>query len=64
MEKIIVTIGPNGEIDIEGKEFKGKTCDAAIDPLAEELGITVNKKRKAEYYQRTSNVKRKRIGGR
>ena len=51
MPEIIVTISPKGEIQIEGQNFKGISCEQATRKIEEALGKVVNKKHKPEYYE-------------
>jgi len=52
-EKIIITIHPNGTVEIEGQHYQGPACDKDLRELAEALGTIEKVEHKAEFYQTT-----------
>lgn len=51
MAEIIIDIGPDGEVKIEGKGFQGKTCDAALGHFEQALGAVTGRTNKPEYFR-------------
>ena len=47
MPEIVFTIG-GGKTEIEGKDFTGGACDAAIKEFLDQLGVQTSEKRKIE----------------
>ncbi len=52
MEQIIIDIGHDGEVSMEGKGFKGKSCDAAMGHFEKALGVVTERINKPEYHGR------------
>jgi len=48
---ITVIVNPAGEVQIDAIGFKGADCEKATAFLEQALGITLTRKRKADYYQ-------------
>ena len=48
---ITVIVSPAGEVQIDAIGFKGADCEKATAFLEKALGITLTRKRKADYYQ-------------
>jgi Protein of unknown function (DUF2997) len=59
---IEITISPQGEIVIEGVNFKGADCERATLFLEEALGVVGNRMRKPDYYQRSRAQAQQRLG--
>jgi len=55
-ERVEITISPSGEIKVEAKGFKGKSCLAATKELLEKLGGKQEFKKKPEWYQEEKKV--------
>ena len=51
MKMITVIVNPVGEVQIDAIGFKGADCEKATAFLEKALGITLTRKRKADYYQ-------------
>lgn len=51
MSEIIINFLPDGQVEMEGKGFQGKTCDEAMGVFEKALGVVKNRKNKPEYYQ-------------
>lgn len=51
-KEIIVTVGKDGEVDLEASGFKGGTCEKALEPIIQAVGQAVSVKKKPEFYQR------------
>jgi hypothetical protein len=51
MAEIIVDIGSDGEVQIEGKGFKGRTCDTAMGAFEKALGVVRIRQNKPEYFR-------------
>jgi len=49
--KIVATIGKDGKVVLEGKNFAGKACDKAMADFEEALGKVEDRKEKPEYNQ-------------
>jgi hypothetical protein len=61
MKQIIVTVTPEGEVQIEAVGFKGNACESATKAIEQALGVKKGFKKKPEYY--ASNTTTQRIGG-
>lgn len=51
MRQITITIGPDGNIEIEKSGFKGKTCEKVGIEIEKALGLVKVTKHKPEYFQ-------------
>jgi hypothetical protein len=51
MQKIIIEFDVAGEVQMEGKGFKGKSCDEAMGQFEKALGVVSNRKNRPEYFQ-------------
>lgn len=51
MQKIIIEFDAAGEVQMEGKGFKGKSCDEAMGQFEKALGVVAHRKDKSEYFQ-------------
>lgn len=62
-EEFEITIGPNGEIQIEVKGAKGKSCVELTAFLEQALGEVKSRDLKPEYYQQedkpATNIRKK-----
>jgi hypothetical protein len=56
-EKITVTIGTNGEVEISADGFKGKRCHAETKFLEDALGLNTSKRRNKPEYFASETVK-------
>ncbi|WP_079912061.1 DUF2997 domain-containing protein [Paenibacillus sp. 32352] len=54
MKSIEIIVKKDGTLSIEAIGFQGKSCEAATQALEKALGMTEQRKKKPEYYQRTS----------
>ena len=52
MKEIIVDIGLDGEVKVETKGYKGKSCTDASKFIEEALGTVTSNKFTPEYYQK------------
>lgn len=52
MKEIVVTVTPDGGVEIEAAGFRGKGCLEATEWLEKLLGETKERKFKPEYHQR------------
>lgn len=52
MKEVVVTVTPDGRIEMEAVGFKGKSCVDATEWLEKLLGETKERKFRPEYYQR------------
>ena len=59
---IEVTVSPRGDIMIEAMAFKGADCEQATAYLEEALGVTGQRTKKPEYYQRSRQQHQQRLG--
>jgi hypothetical protein len=59
---IEVTITTGGEIRIEAVAFRGADCEQATRFLEEALGPVVHRTKKPEYYQRSRQAAKQRLG--
>ena len=59
---IEVTVSPRGDITIEAMAFKGGDCEQATAYLEEALGVTGQRTKKPEYYQRSRQQHQQRLG--
>ncbi len=51
MQEIVIDVDVNGEVEMEGKGFQGKSCDEAMGHFEKALGVVSNRKDKPEYFQ-------------
>ncbi len=52
MKEIIVTVKPDGTVEITAEGYKGKGCEAASKFIEQALGVDAKgRKFKPEYYQ-------------
>jgi len=51
MEKVSVTIKPDGTVVLEGHGFEGKSCVEALEEIARMLGTVTAITHKAEYHR-------------
>ncbi len=51
MSEIIIDIGSDGEVKLEGKGLQGKTCNAAMGHFEKALGAVTGRKNKPEYFR-------------
>jgi hypothetical protein len=51
MQEIIIEFDAAGEVKLEGKGFKGKSCDEAMGQFEKALGVVSSRKNKPEYFQ-------------
>jgi len=58
MKEIIIEISDDGEISIETKGFKGKTCIEEAKFLRDVLGTELSRKLTPAYYEQEHNQKR------
>lgn len=59
MAEVIVTISPEGEVNVEAKCIKGASCQDATRAIEKALGVTTEDKATREMYERGSNVQHK-----
>ena len=59
---IEVVIGPAGELKIEAVGYAGADCEKATQYLEEALGVTGQRTKKPEYYQRSRQQHQQRLG--
>jgi hypothetical protein len=52
MPQIIIEIGIDGAVRIEGQGFVGKACDGAMQAIENAVGLITDRKTKPEYFQR------------
>ena len=50
-QELEISIGPNGEIQIEVKGVKGSGCTEITKDIEEALGVVVSRENTSEYYQ-------------
>ncbi len=58
MKEIIIEISDDGEISIETKGFKGKTCIEEAKFLRDVLGTELSRKLTPAYYEQEINHKK------
>ena len=59
---IEVSVSPTGAITIEAEGYTGSSCEEATRFLEEALGLPGKRKRKAEFYRRsTKNTNQQRL---
>jgi hypothetical protein len=51
MSEIIIDFLSDGQVNLEGKGFQGKSCDEAMDVFEQALGVVTNRKNKPEYFR-------------
>ncbi len=51
MKHITIEVSPEGNVKIEGHEFKGAECERATKAFEEALGAVADKKKKPEFHQ-------------
>lgn len=51
MRQITITVGSDGNIEIEKSGFKGKACEKVGIEIEKALGLVKITKKKPEYYQ-------------
>lgn len=57
MSRVIeVTVSPKGETSIQTKGYSGADCLQASKFLEQALGVTINNKHTAEYYQTSTST--------
>jgi len=59
---IEVVIGTGGELKIEAMNFQGADCEKATKFLEEALGMSVNRHKKPEYFNRRESRRTQRVG--
>lgn len=52
MKEIIVTIKPDGSIQVEAVGYKGESCKDATKAIEKALGIVSKETLKPEYYEK------------
>ena len=58
-EEIIVVIGTDGGVTIEGEGFSGPACDTVLRALAEALGEVEEVVKKPEYHEAARQAHRR-----
>jgi hypothetical protein len=58
MKEIIIEISDEGEVSVETRGFKGKTCIAEAQFLKDVLGTELSRKLTPAYYEQEHNVKK------
>ncbi len=56
MKEIILVIGNDGSLTLEGEHYSGPTCDKELRELAESLGVIESVEKKPEYFQTAQNT--------
>ena len=56
-EEIIIEIGPNGDVTVEGKGIKGPDCIKLTAAIEEALGDVTKTVKKPEYHQLSKVMK-------
>ncbi len=51
MQEIIIDFDSSGEVKLEGKGYRGKSCDEAMGHFEKALGLVAHRKNKPEYFQ-------------
>jgi hypothetical protein len=51
MTEIIIDFLPDGEVQMEGQGFHGKSCDEAMSAFEKALGMVTDRKNKPEYFR-------------
>jgi hypothetical protein len=51
MTEIIIDFLPDGEVQMEGQGFQGKSCDEAMSAFEKALGMVKDRKNKTEYFR-------------
>lgn len=51
-EEIVLEFGEDGQVNLEGKGFKGQTCYQEMQFLKDALGVEISFTKKQEFYQR------------
>jgi hypothetical protein len=49
MSEIIISFGPDGSVELEGKGFQGKSCDEAMGAFEKALGVVTDRRNKPDY---------------
>lgn len=53
-QEIVLIIGPDGSMSVEGEGFSGPACDKVLRELAESLGKIEDVKKKHEYFAKAA----------
>lgn len=53
--KIVATIGKDGKVVLEGKNFAGKACDKDLGFFKDALGKEISRENKTDYYKNEEN---------
>ena len=61
-KEIIITVKPEGEIEIEAVGFKGNACEKATKAIEDAIGQVKGRKRKPEYHFASGVTQQQRIG--
>lgn len=64
MRQLIVTVTPEGDVQIEATGFKGNACEKATAELEKAFGLLKSKTKKPEYYVADTAAQQKMRGGR
>ncbi|RRJ54809.1 DUF2997 domain-containing protein [Paenibacillus oralis] len=63
-KSIVITCKTDGTFSIEAFGFDGNTCEKATAPYEEALGgETIDKKRKAEYFNVDTSIQSTKVNG-
>lgn len=49
--EIVLDFLPDGQVEMEGKGFQGKTCDEAMSVFEKALGVVTDRRNKPEYFR-------------
>ena len=53
-----IVIGPDGEVVVTTRGFKGATCEAEVKPLEKALGKPAKRARTREYHERAQSTQK------
>jgi hypothetical protein len=59
---IEVIVASSGELKIEAMNFTGADCEKATKFLEEALGVSTNRQKKPEYFNRRNSQRTQRVG--
>lgn len=62
MPEIEIIISPDGEISIEAKGYTGGKCLEATKPYEKALGVTIERKKKPEFFSESEVLLRGKTG--
>ena len=51
MSEIIIDFLPDGQVNMEGKGFQGKSCDEAMRVFEKALGVVTDRTNKPEFFR-------------